>query len=86
MATNYWVRVSNLFGQADSATAAITIGAGPAITTQPASQTIASGATAPLSVVASGTGPLTYQWYQGTTGVITTPVAAPLAPASRRRR
>ena len=31
----------------------------------PASQTIASGATAALSVVATGTAPLTYQWYPG---------------------
>ena len=30
-------------------------------------------------MVASGTGPLTYQWYQGTTGVITTPVVEPIA-------
>ena len=56
IATNYWVRVTNTFGTADSTTATITIGVGPAITTQPASQTIASGATATLSVVATGTG------------------------------
>ncbi len=76
VATNYWVRVSNTFGpQVNSNTAAITIGAGPAITTQPAaSQTIASGATAALSVVATGTAPLTYQWFQGTSGTTTTPV------------
>ncbi len=72
-ATNYWVRVSNTFGTADSATAAITIGVGPAITTQPASQTIASGATANLSVVATGAA-LHYQWYQGASGTTTTPV------------
>ena len=39
--------------------------AAPSITTQPASQTIASGQTATLSVVATGTAPLTYQWYVG---------------------
>ena len=55
--------------------APITVGDGPAITTQPApSQTIASGTTATLSVVASGTAPLTYQWYQGASGVTTAPV------------
>jgi len=37
----------------------------PAITTQPASQNINSGQTATLSVVATGTLPLSYQWYQG---------------------
>ncbi len=34
----------------------------PAIVTQPASQTVAAGATATFSVVASGTAPFTYQW------------------------
>ena len=76
VATNYWVRVTNTFGpRRTRTTAAITIGVGPAITTQPAaSQTIASGATAALSVVATGTAPLTYQWFQGTSGTTTTPV------------
>jgi uncharacterized repeat protein (TIGR03803 family) len=46
----------------------------PAITTQPASQTIASGQTASLSVVAAGSG-LSYQWYVGPTGTTTTPIA-----------
>ncbi|HEY8716940.1 MAG TPA: immunoglobulin domain-containing protein, partial [Candidatus Acidoferrum sp.] len=34
----------------------------PAITTQPASQTITAGQPVAFSVAASGTGPLTYQW------------------------
>ena len=72
-ATNYWVRVTNTFGTANSNTAAITIGVGPSITTHPASQTIASGATATLTVQANGTG-LSYQWFQGTSGTTTTPV------------
>ncbi len=45
----------------------------PSITTQPASQVVASGATASLSVVASEDD-LTYQWYTGntlTTGALT---------------
>ena len=46
----------------------------PSITTQPASQTIASGSTAMLTVTATGTEPFTYQWYQGTSGDTTTPV------------
>ncbi|MFZ4658769.1 MAG: ExeM/NucH family extracellular endonuclease [Caldilineaceae bacterium] len=46
----------------------------PTITTQPASQTIANGATATLSVVASGTTSLSYQWYQGNSGDTSTPV------------
>jgi len=44
----------------------------PVIATQPASQTISSGQTATLNVVASGPS-LVYQWYQGTTGNTSTP-------------
>jgi sugar lactone lactonase YvrE len=47
------------------ATATITIIIPPSITIPPANQTIVSGQTAILAVVASGTAPLTYQWYQG---------------------
>jgi DNA/RNA endonuclease G (NUC1) len=46
----------------------------PSITTNPQSQSIASGQTATLTVAATGTAPLSYQWYQGATGVTTTPV------------
>ena len=37
----------------------------PQITTQPASQTIAAGTSAVLSVAVAGTAPFTYQWYAG---------------------
>ena len=46
----------------------------PTITTQPASQEIASGASASLSVAASGDD-LTYQWFTGNSGDTTSPVA-----------
>ena len=46
----------------------------PAIATQPASQTISSGLAATLSVAASGTPPLAFQWYQGTAGNTSIPV------------
>ncbi len=46
----------------------------PSITTQPASQEVASGASASLSVTASGDD-LTYQWYTGNSGDIAAPVA-----------
>jgi hypothetical protein len=46
----------------------------PTITMQPQSQTINTGQTAALSVVASGTAPLTYQWYQGAAGDTSIPV------------
>lgn len=37
----------------------------PQVTSQPHAQSVTSGSTAQLSVVASGTQPLHYQWYQG---------------------
>lgn len=76
--TNYWVRVSNADnpGGADSNTATVTVRQPAAITTHPASVSINSGETTTLSVTATGTAPLTYQWYQGNSGVTTTPVGA----------
>lgn len=47
----------------------------PVITVEPISQTIASGATAALSVAATGTPTLTYQWYVGASGTTTSPIS-----------
>jgi immunoglobulin I-set domain protein len=41
----------------------------PAITTQPANQTVGAGQTATFSVVATGTPPLSYQWQKGTSAI-----------------
>ncbi len=74
--TAYWVKVtnaSNLTG-ANSTTATVTVRQPAAITTQPVSTSINTGQTASLSVIASGTGPLTYQWYQGNSPSETIPV------------
>lgn len=46
----------------------------PRITTQPVGPLINSGQTATLTVVATGTGTLSYQWYLGPTGTTTSPV------------
>ena len=46
----------------------------PGIGTQPQSQTIASGQTATMSVVATGTQPFTYQWYAGASGNTASPI------------
>jgi len=46
----------------------------PAITTQPLGGTVPSGQSATLNVVATGTAPLSYQWYQGSSGNTSTPV------------
>ena len=48
---------------------------GPAITTQPVGPEIASGQTATLTVVASGSGSLSYQWYQGPSGTSTNAIS-----------
>ncbi|MEI6035272.1 MAG: immunoglobulin domain-containing protein [Verrucomicrobiae bacterium] len=57
-------RVSNTMGSTLSETVTLTVGAPPAISVQPATATFAVGSNATLSVVASGTGPLTYTWYK----------------------
>ena len=60
---NYDVVITNSVGSVTSAAAALTVTpAAPAITSAPAPQISAPGATATLTVVASGTAPLTYQW------------------------
>ena len=59
----YSVVVSNGVGTATSNKVSLTVSAAaPSITTQPASQSVAVGGTVTFSVVATGTGPLLYQW------------------------
>ena len=66
--TQYWARVSNSCGSADTPTITISVCAAPVIGTQPASQGVLSGSTATLSVGATQatSTPMTYQWYSGT--------------------
>jgi hypothetical protein len=47
----------------------------PAITGQPTSRTITAGNSTTLTVTATGTAPLTYQWYVGTSGSTTNPIS-----------
>ena len=62
-ATNYDVVITNSVGSVTSVAAALTVTpAAPSVTIAPTTQTSAPGATATLTVVASGTAPLTYQW------------------------
>lgn len=66
-AGSYDVVVSNSAGSVTSSAATLTVtdSAGvvaPAITTQPAAQTVSTGSSVTLTVVASGSTPLTYQW------------------------
>ena len=62
-AANYDVVITNSVGSVASAVATLTVTpAAPSVTSAPTTQTSAPGATATLTVVASGTAPLTYQW------------------------
>jgi hypothetical protein len=72
--TSYWVKVTNSCGSTSSTTATVSVCTPPGIAAQPASQSVTAGSSAPLSVTASGSGPFSYQWYQGTSGTTTTPV------------
>ena len=72
-AGSYSVTVTNSAGSATSNAATLTVNAvaavAPTITTQPAPLTVTAGQAASFSVVASGTGPLTYQWKKGGTAI-----------------
>ena len=64
---NYRAVVSNAAGAAASTTAVLNVQTGPvapAITSQPASQTVVTGGSALFGVIATGTAPLSYQWYK----------------------
>jgi hypothetical protein len=81
---SFAVVVSNAAGTVTSASARLTVQAAavaPTIVTQPASVTVATGGVATFTVLAQGTGPLTYQWRRGsqvlagaTSASYTTPV------------
>ena len=65
----FTVTVTNAAGSATGGPATLTVNTAPLITTQPANQTVNAGQTASFSVTASGTGPLTYQWYKNGTAI-----------------
>ncbi len=54
----------------------------PAITTQPASQSVTAPATATFSVVASGTAPLSYQWQMNNSNIAGATSASYTTPAT----
>jgi hypothetical protein len=61
----FTVVVTGPSGAMTSSPATLTVNAiKPAITTQPATQAVTSGQTAVFTVTATGTGPLSYQWYE----------------------
>jgi hypothetical protein len=64
-AGNYTLFVTNQVGAVTSAPAALTITGPPTITASPASQTVPAGTNVTLTVTATGTQPLGYQWQKG---------------------
>lgn len=69
---SFTVTVTNSVGSVTSAAAILTVDAvpvKPAITAQPQDATVLTGATATFSVTATGTAPLSYQWYLGTQAI-----------------
>ena len=63
--------LSSLYGNAPAPPVCVP----PSITAQPSGSTIAGGNAAQLSVTASGTAPLSYQWFTGVVGDTSLPVA-----------
>lgn len=67
----YYIVVSNSFGVVTGAVATVRVqlGLAPRITTDPLSQTVNAGETVNLSVTATGTGTLNYEWH-GPSGIL----------------
>ncbi len=64
---NYQVIVSSTWGSVTSSVARLTVELPPALTLQPTNQIVVNGSRATLSVAATGTTPLSYQWqFNGT--------------------
>ena len=61
--------VTNPYGNVTTSAAALTVHSLPIITTQPSAQTVNAGSTATLSVVATGSPTLTYQWRKNGTNI-----------------
>jgi hypothetical protein len=68
---SYSVVVTNVAGSVTSSNALLTVtNVPPAITVQPADQTVGVGAMATLAVTATGTAPLSYQWWLDETNLV----------------
>jgi hypothetical protein len=75
----YSVLVSNEVGAVTSSNALLTVLSPPEITQQPVAQTLVAGSNATFAVVASGAGPLAYQWWFDGTNALAGATAATLA-------
>jgi hypothetical protein len=61
-ASQFDVIISNSLGNVTSNLAILSVGSPPSITTQPSNQTVTAGQTATFTVIASGSGSISYQW------------------------
>ena len=67
---NYYVIVANDYGAITSAVATLVIYLPVSITSQPQSQSAPAGSAVTLSVSATGTAPLTYQWWNSVGAIL----------------
>lgn len=71
----FWVRVTAGDRAVDSTTATVAVDAvAPSIFEQPESESISPGRTVELFVEVHGTGPFSFQWYQGRSGSTANPI------------
>jgi hypothetical protein len=66
---SYYVVASNVCNTVQSNGMQLTVNESPTINVQPVSQVVCAGNASMLHVSASGTAPLTYQWYKGGTQI-----------------
>lgn len=66
-AGSYQVTATNAAGSVTSQSAALVVNSAPVITTQPVAASVTAGTPFTLSATASGTAPLSYQWYKAGT-------------------
>lgn len=78
-AGDYQLEASNSYGTTLSQVAVIQVNSPPSVTQQPVSANAATGTGVTLSVTATGTAPLAYQWYEGASGDTSTPAASTAA-------
>ena len=69
-AATYSVVIGNSAGSATSTDAVLTVQSPPAILTQPANQNTVLGNSVALTVAATGTAPLNYQWIKGGVAIV----------------
>ena len=68
-AGTYYAVATNIYGSATSADTTVTVNVvAPSISTEPSNTTVTLGQPASFTVAASGSAPLSYQWYKGSVG------------------